>query len=105
MGGDPVLLHYFCKLVANSCRTYFLTGSVAARPTRLGNAGFAHFDLSSYFAVVGGTFGASFQYGLAVPNSPSLKGLRVVLQTLAFDTRQMNATLELSNGLEWAVGQ
>ena len=60
-----------------------LLGSVAARPTRVGSAGFAHLDLASYFAVLGGTFGPRFQHALAVPNTPSLKGLPMPMSRAA----------------------
>lgn len=47
---------------------------------------------------------AHFQHSLPIPNSPALKGLQLVLQTFSFTADQLTNTLELSNGLHWAVG-
>ena len=82
-----------------------LFGSAATRPFRVGNAGFAWFNLSAWFGITSLTQGNRFQMTLPVPNSPGLVGTEIVFQTLAFDRTQLGQTLELSNALQWAIGR
>ena len=53
---------------------------------------------------MGAFAGKSMRLTLPIPNNPALKGIQLVFQTVAFDATNLAGTLELSNGLHWAVG-
>jgi len=46
-----------------------------------------------------------FGHVIAIPGSSTLMGVQLAFQTLAFDANNLAGTLELSNGLHWAIGR
>jgi len=54
---------------------------------------------------MGAFAGTSIKLTIPIPNNPALKGVQLVFQTASFDSTNLAGTLELSNGLHWAVGR
>ena len=82
-----------------------LLGSPSVRPQSAGQAGFLYLDLLGFWMVAGISQSQTLAQTYTIPNSPTLKGAQVVFQTLSFDARNLNASMRLSNGLHWTLGQ
>jgi len=79
-------------------------GTLAARPLRFGSSSFLHIDLSAFFRITPAAGGSQILHSIPIPNSQSLKGVQLVFQTLAFDSSNFIATVELSNAMHWTLG-
>ena len=106
-GNDPILGKTATVSVGTDLQNavhVLLMGRLSAAPQRIASSGWSLLDLSGPLFIASATTGPRATTSLSVPASPTFQGLHLAFQSWSFDARHLAGTLELSNALEWTLG-